>query len=154
MRRDQAHCPLMKSHRAIPGTRKLGHSEFPDVEVVGLAGAEVTGDTETCRGLPRKLTESAREFPKAFCLAGPVRVAPGGAGAPASPTTSAFHCLVPSVCRSLPRRRSNLSQHRIVSFHVNHIPSFYRSLCRDATLGYTSAYDKKHVHFRWGTWLA
>ena len=33
----------------------------------------------------RKLTESAREFPKAFRLAEPVRVAPGGAGAPARP---------------------------------------------------------------------
>ena len=44
---------LIKSHRATPGTRKLGHSEFPDVEVVGLAGAEVTGGAGTNRGLAR-----------------------------------------------------------------------------------------------------
>src|SRR4029077_10354059 len=36
-----------------------------------------------CQGGKRKLTESAREFPKAFRLAEPVSVAPGGAGATA-----------------------------------------------------------------------
>ena len=50
-----------------------------------MARAEVTGGAETHRGFPRKLTESAREFPKAFRLAEPGRVAPGGAGAPARP---------------------------------------------------------------------
>jgi len=44
----------MHCHRAISGTRELGHSEFPDVEGVGLAGVEVTGGAGTNRGLDRK----------------------------------------------------------------------------------------------------
>jgi hypothetical protein len=35
-------------------TLKLGHSEHPDVEVVGLAGAEVTGGAGIHPGLARK----------------------------------------------------------------------------------------------------
>ena len=61
------------------GIRKQGHSEFPDISG-GLAGAEVTEGAGTREAWPRKLTESAREFPKAFHLAEPVMVAPEGPG--------------------------------------------------------------------------
>ena len=82
-------------------TRKLGHSEFLVTEVVGDGRSE----GHRRRGDPprlgqegkRKLTESSREFPKAFRLAEPVRVAPEGAEHLPGPSTSAFHCLVPSV---------------------------------------------------------
>ena len=48
--------------------RKQGHSEFPDIKGRGRTGTEVTGGAWICRG-----------------SAEPVRVAPGGAGAPGSP---------------------------------------------------------------------
>ena len=96
-KRRKNNSPLMKCHRGTPGTRKLGNSEFPDV-VGGEGGSGGHGGAGDPPRLgqegKRKLTESAREFPKAFRLAESVRVAPGGAGALAGPTTSELHCLV------------------------------------------------------------
>ena len=87
-KRRKNNSPLMKCHRGTPGTRKLGNSEFPDV-VGGEGGSGGHGGAGDPPRLgqegKRKLTESAREFPKAFRLAESVRVAPGGAGALAGP---------------------------------------------------------------------
>lgn len=74
----------MESLSLQAGNEKRGHSEFPDV--AGGRGwqertsPEARGPAEALPGGKRKLTESAREFPKAFRLTEPVRVAPGGAG--------------------------------------------------------------------------
>ena len=102
----------------------------------------------------RKLTESAREFPKAFRLAEPVRVAPGGAGALAGPTTSALS-LPCSICPSIPVEMAVKSVSALNRFVLREpCKSSDRSLYGDATLGNTSDCDRKHAHFRWGTWLA